>query len=330
MWVFIRNYGKPNTSRLILFCVRVIHHMNYMHGVPFLALCCIWLQLGTGRPKCSFYALSLCRTFHRDNSEEYVVGLVQDCSISSALAMEILQSCTIPSMCWYIKGISLKLLIQTKLNKAQLRIWACAYFMGYSLLTGTYGSRGLAFVELLLRMQNYVWLADFCCQKHIHIYTLKQTYCDMHIVELVFFDEFSKQCKQGKSEGFDSCDRPNNLAQIWSKSSIYQPMWPWNLMTSKNNRAPLLYYIKLCVSFQMHRWIQTEVTLRVHSIQVEICDFLSLVTLKFDGWPWETIGHLFDTTPSFVHHFKSIGEFKLVLQSGNAQFGSKSAIFCPM
>ena len=33
-------------------------------------------------------------------------------------------------------------------------------------------------------------------------------------------------------------------------------------MTSKNNRAPLLYYIKLCVSFQIHRWIQTEVTLR--------------------------------------------------------------------
>ena len=31
-------------------------------------------------------------------------------------------------------------------------------------------------------------------------------------------------------------------------------------MTSKNNRAPLLYYIKLCVSFQIHQWIQTEVT----------------------------------------------------------------------
>ena len=30
---------------------------------------------------------------------------------------------------------------------------------------------------------------------------------------------------------------------------------------------------------------------------------------------------------SFVHHFKSISEFKLELQSGNAQFGSKLAIF---
>ena len=30
---------------------------------------------------------------------------------------------------------------------------------------------------------------------------------------------------------------------------------------------------------------------------------------------------------SFVHHFKAIGEFKLELQSGNAQFRSKSTMF---
>ena len=98
-------------------------------------------------------------------------------------------------------------------------------------------------------------------------------------------------------------------------------------MTSKNNRAPLPYYIKLCVSFQIHRWIQTEVTVRKRSIWVKIGNLLSCVTLKFDGWPWKTIGHLFYTT-SFVHHFKSIGELKLKLQSRNAQFGSNSAIFC--
>ena len=33
-------------------------------------------------------------------------------------------------------------------------------------------------------------------------------------------------------------------------------------MTSENNRAPLLYYIKLYVSFQIHRWNQTGVTVR--------------------------------------------------------------------
>ena len=101
-------------------------------------------------------------------------------------------------------------------------------------------------------------------------------------------------------------------------------------MTSKNNRAPLLYHIKLCVSFQIHWWIQTKVTLQKRSIRVEIGDFLSLVTFKFDGWPWKMIGHLFYITSSFVHHFKSIGELKLKLQSRNAQFGSKSAIFCPV
>ena len=112
--------------------------------------------------------------------------------------------------------------------------------------------------------------------------------------------------KQGKSEGFDSCDRPRNLAQIWSKSSIFSPfdleIW---CMTSKNDRAPLLYYIKLCVSFQIHRWIQTEVTLRKRSIRVKIGDFLSLVTLKFDGWPWNTIGHLFYATSSFCAVFRT-------------------------
>ena len=58
--------------------------------------------------------------------------------------------------------------------------------------------------------------------------------------------------------------------------------------------------------------------------------FLSRVTFKFDGWPWKTIGHLFYTTLSFAYHFKAIGEFKLELQSGNAQFRSKSAIFSPV
>ena len=55
-------------------------------------------------------------------------------------------------------------------------------------------------------------------------------------------------------------------------------------MTSKNKRAHLLYYIKLCASFQIHRGIQTGVTVRKRSIWVKIGDFLSRRTLKFDGW----------------------------------------------
>ena len=131
---------------------------------------------------------------------------------------------------------------------------------------------------------------------------------------------------ENKSEGFDSCDGPSNLKLDWNRP-FFSPcdleIW-W--MTSKNNRALLLYYVKLCTSFQIHQWIQSGVTVRKRSIPVEI-DILSHVTLKFDGWPWITIRHLFYITSSFVHHFKSIGEVKLELQSGNPQFGSKLMIF---
>ena len=58
--------------------------------------------------------------------------------------------------------------------------------------------------------------------------------------------------------------------------------------------------------------------------------FFSHVALKFDWWPRKIIGHLFYIASSFVHHPKPLGEFKLQLLSGNAQCGSKSAIFCPV
>ena len=58
--------------------------------------------------------------------------------------------------------------------------------------------------------------------------------------------------------------------------------------------------------------------------------FSACVTAKFDGWPRKTIGHFFFTTSSLVHHSKSIGEFKLHLQSRNAQFGSNLVIFYPV
>ena len=63
---------------------------------------------------------------------------------------------------------------------------------------------------------------------------------------------------------------------------------------------------------------------------VTIDDFFPSVNLKFDGWHWKTIGHLFYATSSFVYHFIAISQFKPVLQSDNAQFGSKSTIFSPV
>ena len=92
-------------------------------------------------------------------------------------------------------------------------------------------------------------------------------------------------------------------------------------MTPINNRAPLLCYFKLFASFHSHWWIQTGVTVRKPLIWVNIDAFFSRVTLKFDGWPSKTIGHLFYATSSFVQHFVAIGEFKLELESGNPNLG---------
>ena len=101
-------------------------------------------------------------------------------------------------------------------------------------------------------------------------------------------------------------------------------------MTLKNNRAPLLCYFKLCASFRSHWWIQTGVTVQKRPNWVKINNFFSRVTLQIDVWPWKTIGHLFYITSSFVYHFVAIGEFKLELQSEDAQFGSKSWFFLAM
>ena len=51
-------------------------------------------------------------------------------------------------------------------------------------------------------------------------------------------------------------------------------------MTLKNNGAPFLYHIKLCASFQSHRWIQTELQSRNTKIWVKIGDFFPVWPLK--------------------------------------------------
>ena len=95
---------------------------------------------------------------------------------------------------------------------------------------------------------------------------------------------------------------------------FFCPVRHWNL---KDMGDALLCYFMLFTSLHSHLWIQTGVTVQKGPIWVTIGDFLSCVTLKFDGWLWKTTGHLFYATLSFLHH--SIGVFKLELRSGNAQ-----------
>ena len=112
------------------------------------------------------------------------------------------------------------------------------------------------------------------------------------------------------------------INDFFSRVTLKFDGWPL-----KNNKAPLLCYFKLCAAFPSHWWIQTGVTVRKRPIWVKSTIFFSRVTLKFDGWPSKTTGHLFYATSSFGHNFVAIGESKLELQSGNAQSGSNSTIF---
>ena len=130
-----------------------------------------------------------------------------------------------------------------------------------------------------------------------------------------------------KSIGECKLELHSGNAQSGSQLAIFCPMSLWSLMdVLENNRV----HYRPCASFQKHRWIQKlESQSKIAQFGSKSVIFLSRVTLKFDETLIKKIGHLCYTISSFVHHFTAIGEFKLELQSGDAQFGSKSAIFVP-
>ena len=131
--------------------------------------------------------------------------------------------------------------------------------------------------------------------------------------------------------------RPNHLNKCCTYASIRQITFdlfkipePWFIGLDKSGFGVLVWRKHVHYSF-----IRNKANLRdliaatglVISNWIQIVNFSARVTVKFDGWPCKTIGHLFYATSSFVHHFLPIGEFELELHSGNAQFGSKSTIF---
>ena len=100
---------------------------------------------------------------------------------------------------------------------------------------------------------------------------------------LLYYD---KLCTWFQSHSWIQTGLQSGNAQFGSKSTIFCPVRPRNLADElENNRTPLPCYFKLCASFWGHWWIQTGVTVRKRSIRVKIINFLSLATLKFDGWP---------------------------------------------
>ena len=118
--------------------------------------------------------------------------------------------------------------------------------------------------------------------------------------------------------------KPNlgHIRHFFSCVTLPFDVWPWKTIRH-------LFYASS--SFVYHIVSISKFKLELQSGNAQFGSnwkiFESHVTFKFDGWPWKIIGHLFYATSSFVHHFIAIGEFKLEIQSGNAQFGSKSMIF---
>ena len=154
---------------------------------------------------------------------------------------------------------------------------------------------------------------------------------DVRALTAIFHVRSWKMRKQSKSEGFESCDRPIvRKRPIWVKIGdvLYRVTlkfdgWPWKTI------GHLSFAVS---SFVQHFIAIGEFKLELQSGNAQFGShstsfWAGRVTLKFDVWPWKTIGHLYYATSSSLHHFVVIGEFKLELQSGNAQIGSKSTIF---
>ena len=124
--------------------------------------------------------------------------------------------------------------------------------------------------------------------------------------------------------------------ESWSSTHIIQL---WDIHLLKITSCKFEGISSSCSKQNYHmnesKWTRNKANLRdliaatglVISHWIQIVNFSARVTVKFDGWPCNTIGHLFYATSSFVHHFVAIGEFKLQLQSRNAQSGSNSTIF---
>ena len=158
--------------------------------------------------------------------------------------------------------------------------------------------------------------------------------CDLEIWPMTFRNNrapllcYFKLCAPFVPIGEFKLELQSGKAQSGSNSTLFRAMWPWNLTYDLKKIGHLFY----ATSSYVHHFVAIgEFKLELQSGNAQVgsnsMNFKSRATSKFDGWPWKTIGHIFYGTSSFVHHLVSIGDFKLDLQSGNAQFGSKSTIF---
>ena len=140
-----------------------------------------------------------------------------------------------------------------------------------------------------------------------------QSWSNLTLFRAVWPWNLTDDLQQGKSEGFESCDRP-----IVQKRPIWVKMGDVLYRVTLKFDGWTIGHLSFAVSsFVQHFIAVSEFKLelvRKGPIWVKFDDFQSRVTLKFDLWPWKTIGHLYFATSSLVHHFVAIGVFKLELR----------------
>ena len=113
------------------------------------------------------------------------------------------------------------------------------------------------------------------------------------------------------------------LSWVVTSVTLTFDLWPWPFAWTS-----LLSLVITPENFMMIRWWEHSQKGVTDGRTDRRTDGQTENTICRAAWSQlKTIGHLFYATSSSMHHFIAIGEFKLELQSGNAQFGSKSSIF---
>ena len=117
------------------------------------------------------------------------------------------------------------------------------------------------------------------------------------------------------------------LSWVVTSVTLTFDLWPWPFVWT------LLWSLVITPeNFMMIRWWEHSQKVVTADGRTEgQTDGQTENTICRAAWSQlKTIGHLLYVASSFVHHFIAICEFNLKLQSGNAKFGSKSAIYCPV
>ena len=111
--------------------------------------------------------------------------------------------------------------------------------------------------------------------------------------------------KQGKSEGFDSCNLPGNFTQIGYKLSVSHPMWPWNLMNDLNKIIGYLFYTTS--RFVHHfKWVgELKLELQSGNTRFGSKSVIFLVSCDFRIW-WMTLEN---NRPPLLYHIKLCSSF---------------------